>query len=39
MIDYFLGDALGVLSFPFWEYYSAVYGAQLPIHTLNYWTV
>ena len=37
-IDCFLGDALGVLSCPF---YSTVLhcSAQLPIHTLNHWTV
>ena len=38
MIGYFLRDASGILSCPLW---STVLqgGAQLPIHTLNYWTV
>ena len=37
MIDTFLGDAFGVLS---WQFSSIVLqsGARLPIHTLNYWT-
>ena len=37
MIDNFLGDALGVLSYQFW---SSVlpFGALLPIHTIGYWT-
>ena len=37
MIDCFLGDALGVLSCPFWSTVLPC-GAQLPIHILNYWT-
>ena len=37
MIDYSLGDALGVLSYPFWI--SVVQcDALLPKHTINYWT-
>ena len=38
MIDRFLGDAFGVLSCQFWSTVLQS-GAQLPIHTLNYWTV
>ena len=38
MIDHFMGDAVGVLSFPFWSTVLQC-GARLPIHTLNYWTV
>ena len=38
MIDYFLGDAFGVLSCQFWSTLLQC-GARLPIHTLNYWTV
>ena len=38
MIDYFMWDALGVLFCPFWNT-ALRYGARLPIHTLNYWTV
>ena len=37
MIDCFLGDALWVLSCPFWSTVLRC-GARLPIHTLNYWT-
>ena len=37
MIHRFLGDALGVLSCQFWSTVLQS-GAQLPIHTLNYWT-
>ena len=36
MIDRFLGDAFGVLSCQFWSIVLHS-GAQLPIHTLNYW--
>ena len=32
-----LGDALGVLSCPFWSTVLP-FGARLPIHTLDYWT-
>ena len=38
MMDHFLRDASGVLSFPFWSTVLQC-GAQLQIHTLNYWTV
>ena len=38
MIDHFLGDAFGVLSYQFWSTILQS-GARLPIHTLNYWTV
>ena len=34
MIDHFLGDAFGVLSFPFWSTVLQC-GARLPIHTLT----
>ena len=34
MIDCFLGDALGVLSCPFWST-DLPFGARLPIHTLD----
>ena len=37
MIDYFLGDAFGVLSCLFWNT-ALRCGALLAIHTLNYWT-
>ena len=37
MIDLFLGDALGVLSFQFWSIVLQS-GARLPIHTLNCWS-
>ena len=37
MIEPFLGDAFGVLSRQFWSIVLQS-GAQLPIHTLNYWT-
>ena len=33
-----LGDALGVLFCQFWSTVLP-FGARLPIHTLNYWTV
>ena len=35
VIDYFFGDAFGVLSCPFWNT-ALRYGARLPIHALNY---
>ena len=38
MIDHFLGDTFGVLSFQFWRIFLQC-SARLPIHTLNYWTV
>ena len=38
MIDCFLGDALGVLFCRFWSTVPP-FGARLPIHTLDYWTV
>ena len=38
MIDCFLGDALEVLFCPFWSTVLP-FGARLPIHTLDYWTV
>ena len=38
MIDCFLGDALGVLFRRFWSTVPP-FGARLPIHTLDYWTV
>ena len=38
MIDYFLGDTFGVLSCQFWSTVLQ-FGARLPIHALNYWTV
>ena len=38
MIDCFLEDALGVLFCPFWSTVLP-FGARLPIHTLDYWTV
>ena len=38
MIDRFLGDAFGDLSFQFWSTVLQC-GTPLPIHTLNYWTV
>ena len=38
MVDHFLRDAFGVLSCPFWSTVLQC-GAQLPIHTLNYWIV
>ena len=38
MINHFLGDALRVLSCPFWSTVLQS-GAWLPIHTLNCWTV
>ena len=34
MIDCFLGDALGVLSCPFWSTVLP-FGARLPIHTID----
>ena len=37
MIDHFLGDTFGVLFCQFWSIVLQS-GAQLPIHTLNYWT-
>ena len=37
MIDRFLVDAFGVLSFQFWSIVLQS-AARLPIHTLNYWT-
>ena len=37
MIDRFLGDAFGVLSYQFWTGLQS--GVPLPIHTLNYWTM
>ena len=37
-IDCFLEDALGVLFCPFWSTVLP-FGARLPIHTLDYWTV
>ena len=37
MIDHFLGDAFGVMSYQFWST-GLQCGAQLPIHTLNYRT-
>ena len=37
MIGCFLGDALGVLSCPFWSTLLP-FGARLRIHTLGYWT-
>ena len=38
MIDRFLMDVLGVLSCPFWSTVLQ-FGAQLPLHTVNCWTV
>ena len=38
MIDRFLGDALGVLSIPFWSNVLQC-GARMPIQTFKYWTV
>ena len=38
MIDCFLGNAFEVLSCMFWKTVLHC-GAQLPIHTLHYWTV
>ena len=38
MLDCFLGDALGVLTFQFWST-RLPFGARLPIHTLDYWTM
>ena len=38
MIYCFLGDALGVLFCRFWSTVLP-FGARLPIHTLDYWTV
>ena len=37
MIDRFLGDGFGVLTWQFWSIVLQS-GARLPIHTLNYWT-
>ena len=36
MIERFLGDAFGVLSYQFWSIVVQS-GARPPIHTLNYW--
>ena len=38
MIDRFLGDVFGFFSCQFWSTVLQ-FGARLPIHTLNYWTV
>ena len=38
MIDRFLGDAFGALSYQIWSTFLQS-SARLPIHTLNYWTV
>ena len=38
MMDRFLGDTFGVLSYQFWSTVLQS-SARLPIHTLNYWTV
>ena len=37
--DHFLRDAFGVLSCPFWGTVLQCGAQQLPIDTLNYWTV